>query len=160
MDAWPRSRRESRDPRRHRACPFPSRIVTSPRVCYRVTRKAHIAFRDVGLYFFIARRILWPACSFVALTLAGKHCARALPLPDTPTQRPLGLTAWRALSFLSRGTMAKKHRPDCSQCGSDSVRNDRHDAYYCPKCLIWLEKACGDAGCFMCKDRPEKPPTP
>lgn len=35
--------------------------------------------------------------------------------------------------------------------------NEKHDAYYCSKCDIWLENQCGDDKCRYCPNRPEKP---
>ncbi len=56
--------------------------------------------------------------------------------------------------------MAKKKRyPDCftAGCTVQPIRSDRFDAYYCPTCLVWLERQCGFAECDYCGQRPEKP---
>lgn len=34
--------------------------------------------------------------------------------------------------------------------------NERYDAYYCKKCMEWLENACDDPKCEFCPNRPEK----
>jgi hypothetical protein len=44
-------------------------------------------------------------------------------------------------------------RPTCL-CGKQGVRDDKHDAYYCPESGTWLEDGCDDPTCFMCKGRP------
>lgn len=46
----------------------------------------------------------------------------------------------------------------CDECGSESVRSEKHDAYFCRKCNVWLEPICpaGDE-CSLCRKRPEKP---
>jgi hypothetical protein len=58
----------------------------------------------------------------------------------------------------------KRQRP-CPSCGTQPVRSDRHDAYYCPQCDAWLESRCEDENsggdyvppCEFCRYRPEKP---
>ena len=50
------------------------------------------------------------------------------------------------------------HGIDCKQCGTAGVRNDKYDAYYCPNCMVWIEKKCTDKSCCYCKDRPDFPP--
>jgi hypothetical protein len=32
-----------------------------------------------------------------------------------------------------------------------------YDAYYCPKCLYWLEKICSSRECNFCFTRPKYP---
>ncbi len=64
-----------------------------------------------------------------------------------------------ALYSLHLGTHMIRTPIVCPHCTGPRVRNDRWDAYYCPRCLVWLEKQCGDPGCHMCVGRPEKPPT-
>ncbi len=39
-------------------------------------------------------------------------------------------------------------------CGANGLRDDEHDAYYCPTSGIWLEKPCGDEMCRDCTSRP------
>lgn len=41
-------------------------------------------------------------------------------------------------------------------CGATGVRDEKHDAYYCPTSHVWLELPCGDPDCEFCPDRPEK----
>ena len=56
--------------------------------------------------------------------------------------------------------MAKKRVKDCPHCGLDGGKapyNEEHDAYFCPKCLIWLSKSCKDPDCDFCSSRPDKP---
>jgi len=50
----------------------------------------------------------------------------------------------------------EKHKPICL-CGQTGVRNDEHDAYYCPVGIVWLEKRCSDPKCTFCAQRPESP---
>ena len=45
--------------------------------------------------------------------------------------------------------------PDCEH---ERALNARYDAYYCPKCLIWLEPKCGNKDCGSCANRPPKAP--
>ncbi len=35
--------------------------------------------------------------------------------------------------------------------------SDKHDAYYCDVCDIWLEGKCDDELCYFCVVRPKKP---
>ena len=55
--------------------------------------------------------------------------------------------------------------PHCA-CGAIGIRNERHDAYYCAACDVWLEKRCSAADtiepltgemCHYCHSRPDKP---
>lgn len=40
-------------------------------------------------------------------------------------------------------------------CGTEPVRDDRWDAFYCPKCDVWTEPVCL---CPLCdQKRPERP---
>jgi len=41
--------------------------------------------------------------------------------------------------------------PEHSQVEYD----EKHDAYYCPSCLKWLEDKCGNPKCGFCKGRPK-----
>lgn len=52
----------------------------------------------------------------------------------------------------------------CKYCHRDNIGYSRqHDAYYCRRCLVWLEDQCysgaGDDpdNCPYCKNRPDKP---
>jgi len=47
--------------------------------------------------------------------------------------------------------------PKCETCGSEGRYNSDRDAYYCPRCNIWLEGVCDDPECIYCRDRPEVP---
>lgn len=39
-------------------------------------------------------------------------------------------------------------------CEHGRARDEKHDAYYCPKCGKWLEDVCGDGLCKYCRNRP------
>ena len=45
----------------------------------------------------------------------------------------------------------------CDHCGSVRVYYDKHDAYFCPSCNIWLEGRCSDPDCNYCSGRPRTP---
>ena len=45
----------------------------------------------------------------------------------------------------------------CNKCQREHSYCEKHDAYYCKDCNIWLEKNCGDKTCEYCFNRPEKP---
>lgn len=45
----------------------------------------------------------------------------------------------------------------CEVCDTILFRNDKHDAYYCPKCDEWAEGNCGEPNCEYCVGRPNKP---
>ena len=45
----------------------------------------------------------------------------------------------------------------CYHCKSQREYNEEFDAYYCPKCLYWMEKICPDRECSFCKNRPKYP---
>jgi len=45
----------------------------------------------------------------------------------------------------------------CKECIGRLSYNERYDSFYCDKCNIWQEKACGDEKCWYCKDRPQRP---
>ena len=51
----------------------------------------------------------------------------------------------------------RKRHPKCPDCGSPGERNERFDAYFCPKCDVWLERPCDDVTCAECRGRPERP---
>ena len=42
-------------------------------------------------------------------------------------------------------------------CGAIRVYYEDYDAYFCPKCNVWLESKCSDPKCEYCTKRPEKP---
>lgn len=44
--------------------------------------------------------------------------------------------------------------PECL-CGARGLRDEKHDAYYCPESGTWLEEACDDPKCAFCLQRPE-----
>lgn len=54
-----------------------------------------------------------------------------------------------------RPTPVGQRHPVCL-CGAKGLRDDRHDAYYCPSSGVWLESPCDDQECQMCQGRPEK----
>lgn len=45
----------------------------------------------------------------------------------------------------------------CERCVGDLLYCDRHDAYFCPVCDLWVERACPDPECPYCPGRPEGP---
>jgi hypothetical protein len=45
----------------------------------------------------------------------------------------------------------------CPHCKTERAYNEEYDAYYCPKCMYWLEHICSDRDCEYCKDRPKYP---
>lgn len=45
----------------------------------------------------------------------------------------------------------------CSDCHTKLIRDEKHDAYYCPHCDAWCEKNCDDKKCNFCKGRPKRP---
>jgi hypothetical protein len=45
----------------------------------------------------------------------------------------------------------------CCICKTKRKYSDKYDAYYCPKCLNWLERICSDRNCGFCKNRPKYP---
>ena len=45
----------------------------------------------------------------------------------------------------------------CVHCKTQRKYSEEYDAYYCSKCLYWLEKICRDRKCSFCKDRPKYP---
>ena len=45
----------------------------------------------------------------------------------------------------------------CYTCQNVSDYNEKHDAYLCKTCDIWLEKNCYEAHCTYCDGRPEYP---
>jgi len=49
--------------------------------------------------------------------------------------------------------------PLCHRCHGRSERSEKYDAYFCGRCGLWLEGACGDPDCRYCPDRPPTPPT-
>ena len=57
--------------------------------------------------------------------------------------------------------MTKKNKVDitdcCPLCKTKTSYSEKYDAYYCPKCLYWLERICPDRGCEFCKNRPKYP---
>lgn len=48
------------------------------------------------------------------------------------------------------------HVPHCGDHGA-GVRSERYDAYFCQPCDRWLEEKCGDANCWFCPRRPDRP---
>ena len=51
----------------------------------------------------------------------------------------------------------KKTPRFCPTCSSERQYDEKHDAYYCELCNVWLEEKCTDATCKFCTTRPEKP---
>lgn len=45
----------------------------------------------------------------------------------------------------------------CFKCKTQRAYSEKYDAYYCPKCLYWLEKICMDRKCEFCNKRPRYP---
>lgn len=54
-------------------------------------------------------------------------------------------------------SMRKNEDDKCPMCKAKRKYSEKYDAYYCPKCLYWLEKICSDRECQYCKDRPKYP---
>jgi hypothetical protein len=53
--------------------------------------------------------------------------------------------------------MNAKRVPHCPRCGELGAYNWEHDAYFCVKCVIWIERECGDPDCTYCANRPPEP---
>jgi hypothetical protein len=45
----------------------------------------------------------------------------------------------------------------CIHCGTHRKYSEKYDAYYCPKCLYWLEIICSSRDCEFCSIRPKYP---
>lgn len=45
----------------------------------------------------------------------------------------------------------------CIHCHTHRAYSEKYDAYYCPKCVFWLEKICPDRKCEFCSKRPKYP---
>lgn len=48
-------------------------------------------------------------------------------------------------------------KENCPHCKTKRKLNEEFDAYYCPKCLYWLERICHDRSCDFCNQRPKYP---
>lgn len=46
----------------------------------------------------------------------------------------------------------------CHRCGQKGERSERFNTYFCGRCGLWLEGACGDPKCSFCIERPPAPP--
>lgn len=57
------------------------------------------------------------------------------------------------------GTDAVSLRPLACRCDKPAAakRDEKYDAYYCPKCDAWLEGQCDDPLCRFCPGRPTNP---
>lgn len=55
------------------------------------------------------------------------------------------------------GYYMNKKYADCKQCGNPIIRLDKHDAYACRTCNVWIEKHCSDSDCKECNSRPKTP---
>lgn len=66
---------------------------------------------------------------------------------------------WQNLPIENKRSIYKSLQPNgnCIHCNTPKRYSDKHDAYYCPKCLYWLEAICPDRECMFCKDRPRYP---
>ncbi|MGB0757451.1 MAG: hypothetical protein ACPGO5_03275 [Patescibacteria group bacterium] len=42
-------------------------------------------------------------------------------------------------------------------CGEKQIYHEKYDAYFCPKCNVWLEHSYQDNTCDYCKGRPSDP---
>lgn len=51
----------------------------------------------------------------------------------------------------------KKTIDVCSCCGAKAFYEEVHEAWACPRCG-WLEPECNDPDCFLCRERPARPP--
>jgi hypothetical protein len=45
----------------------------------------------------------------------------------------------------------------CERCVGDLLYCNRHDAYFCLVCDLWVERSCSDPECPYCPGRPDKP---
>jgi len=45
----------------------------------------------------------------------------------------------------------------CGICNGPRIYSDDYDAFFCPRCNLWLEEACKDPTCKNCRNRPERP---
>lgn len=45
----------------------------------------------------------------------------------------------------------------CSACGGRVSFCHRHDTFFCQECDVWLEAACSEASCRLCRRRPARP---
>lgn len=52
----------------------------------------------------------------------------------------------------SHGPAGNARHPRCI-CGARGVRDEKHDAHFCPASGAWVEHVC-DSACSFCKDRP------
>lgn len=46
---------------------------------------------------------------------------------------------------------------NCSACQLPRIYYEDYDAYFCPRCNIWLEHSCSDSTCEFCTKRPQHP---
>jgi hypothetical protein len=46
---------------------------------------------------------------------------------------------------------------ETNDCKHDKRYFEEYDAFYCIKCMKWLEKKCDDPECEFCSERPERP---
>ena len=46
----------------------------------------------------------------------------------------------------------------CPVCNAPTVRVERYDAYACMACRKWIEAACDEDTCDLCRGRPVEPP--
>src|SRR6266542_4139740 len=54
--------------------------------------------------------------------------------------------------------VSERHMIDaCSCCGTRARYDDMDEAYYCPKCRVWLDEPCSDSSCFVCRGLAEMP---
>ena len=62
---------------------------------------------------------------------------------------PLGKSSRKRPSIFSN--------PDeeCIFCHGKRKYSEKYDAYYCPKCVYWLERICPDRNCEFCSVRPK-----
>ena len=47
--------------------------------------------------------------------------------------------------------------PTCDACGGVLLLSEASDATFCTACDRWLEPACFDQSCRVCRGRPERP---
>ena len=51
----------------------------------------------------------------------------------------------------------EKSKKSCPICNRAGCLDEKHDAYYCLECNMWLEPKCGNKHCDFCGTRPMFP---
>jgi hypothetical protein len=45
----------------------------------------------------------------------------------------------------------------CDRCDGQRIYAETHDAFFCPRCNVWLDRTCSDPYCEFCGGRPAEP---